>query len=323
MNNHYSRRCFSLWFKILTLILLVFPLFSPPYSVFAQPKTDIIWTQEKDEALRHFMIQWERSMGQHYVSYTPNTPGYHFDLEIRMPQAFIEYSYMPDDPASIGWSEFTRMPRHYHVVANYVDTQNDHFYLFTVIDGFPTVLYSNSQKRNSRGVFIFTPTQNTDLQQNFERIAWGQSTSYSYTTRSPLWNEYKSQRLREFMANWEIGMGQTYLEHTPSYPGNFHGVSVPLRAVEMFALGQHRVPAIWAPEGNIANIHNIVACYLEYPQPNHNAPFVNLYLFAIVDGEPIVYNSRQTQGGLPENGLYFQTTQNVDLANGFTRIFYE
>lgn len=142
------------------------------------------------------------------------------------------------------------------------------------------------------------------------------------------WDANKSAQLAEFMANWGEDMGQTYQSFTPDSPGDMYGVAFPTDVIPVLGVNEAQVLAKWSPTGDAtqAGDYAIVAAYndaVHFFETNPNAPSgANFYLFAMLDGQPIVLNSQQNQG-MPDGLIHFAPTENMELQAGFESIAYQ
>lgn len=283
------------------------------------------WDENKREELQKYMQEWGTVMNQYYEEYTPEKTISYYGLKV--PNEILDKIAVNDQKVEAEWSLDGNKANVYNIVATYVEPKDPssmdvHLYLFAIYNGEPIVLHTQQNQGRETGWVHFEPTANEDLKNSFKRIVNGESSANLSVPEKQFayWNASKQQKLREFMASWGQGMGQTYEEYTPENPGTFHGAGLPLYTVDHFAVGEGLVPAQWSTDGRTPNIHNIVACY---KQSTDEALFPHLYFFAIVDGTPVVYHTQQNQGGMPYDGIYFTITENDNLLNGFSQIVNE
>lgn len=137
--------------------------------------TDALWDKTKDEQLQAFINSWEVQMGQTYTKYDgknslKTSPGTTY------PDIFNGNGvYSDGQKLSIGWAPTGKGPYEYNVVAiyNYDGDQpplpNHITYLFAFHNGQPVALVDQSREGDVR----VSPTQNTDVAENFKSIASG------------------------------------------------------------------------------------------------------------------------------------------------------
>lgn len=138
-------------------------------------KTDGLWDKTKDEQLQAFINSWEVQMGQTYTKYDgknslKTSPGTTY------PDIFNGNGvYSDDKKLSIGWAPTGEGPYEYNVVAIYnhdgdqPPLPNHITYLFAFHKGQPVALVDQSRDGDVR----VSPTQNTDVAENFKSIAAG------------------------------------------------------------------------------------------------------------------------------------------------------
>lgn len=135
-----------------------------------------LWNSSKDQQLADFINQWAPTMGQSYTKYD----GQH-DLRNKAGEYYpkdLSHDNVNGSKASIGWAPSGKGSYEYNVVAiyNYDRPGNaaTHItYAFAFHNGQPVALVDQS----TNGGANWTPTKNTDVQSNFERIARGQKSS--------------------------------------------------------------------------------------------------------------------------------------------------
>lgn len=123
------------------------------------------------------------------------------------------------------------------------------------------------------------------------------------------------------MADWGQRMNQTYKEYTPGNSINFNGVQAPDGLVGNVtmqpAIGQHPIYLEWSENGQVKDGYALVAVYSDAEtQPEMQK---HLYLFTIVNNQPLVLVTMQNQGD-PYGYLYFGATDNAELRAGFEKI---
>lgn len=132
------------------------------------------------------------------------------------------------------------------------------------------------------------------------------------------WSSDKSSKLAQFMQQWGNIMGQQYEEYTQSNPVDFYGLKVPtdLNAMPP-AVGDAKISYTLSSDGKTTADYAIVAIYSDAATTPY--PGQHLYLFTLHHGKPEVLVTMQNQGN--DNGwLYFKTSDNNDLNNGFAQI---
>ncbi|MEI5993623.1 DUF4767 domain-containing protein [Candidatus Enterococcus mansonii] len=138
------------------------------------------------------------------------------------------------------------------------------------------------------------------------------------TTTNTLWNAQKKSELRSFMQSWGNIMGQSYIEYYPGFEANWYGYSFPSElANNNIAVGGNRATVQWSDTGESSSGYNVVAVYSDITTTQKLER--HLYLFTILNGQPVVLVTMQNQGN-NENLIYFKQTQNADLSNGFSAI---
>ena len=145
----------------------------------------------------------------------------------------------------------------------------------------------------------------------------------SKTTGTAYWNKNKGEKLYQFVKSWEKSLNQSYKEYTPSNQVNFYGLKLPVEtemvgSARLVLEGDKLVNMKWSPEGNYKDVYNIVAVFSDVGTSGKNH-FFHLYYFTILNGEPIVLITEQTQGN-DKGYVYFRRTANVDLQKGFENI---
>lgn len=150
--------------------------------------------------------------------------------------------------------------------------------------------------------------------------------STSTTTESSatvsLWNNEKKQELARFMDSWGTLMGQSYTAYFPGKDVNFYGFEFPTPLTEnaltmTIAYQNEPIDIQWSETGEEPDRYNLVAVYSDIAA---GSMFNNhLYLFTIYNGQPLVLITMQNQGN-DNSYLYFNQTENTDLANGFAQI---
>lgn len=151
-----------------------------------------------------------------------------------------------------------------------------------------------------------------------------QASSSSSSQQTTLWNRLKSQQLASFMASWGAGMKQKYVSYTPSSPVDFYGTKAPADQLSgKYPVSvddiNNEVAVKWSTTGQEAqNTYLIVACYSDAASARYADK--HLYFFTIYNGKPVVLVTMQNQGNA-RNNLGFRETENVNLKNGFNKIF--
>lgn len=137
-------------------------------------------------------------------------------------------------------------------------------------------------------------------------------------TTNTVWNLQKRSELLTFMQSWGDVMGQSYIEYSPSFEANWYGYSFPSTLTRNnIAVGGNQVILQWSETGTVSDIYNVVAIYSDIATTTKMER--HLYLFTILNGQPVVLVTMQNQGNA-ENMIYFKQSQNADLNNGFAEI---
>lgn len=137
-------------------------------------------------------------------------------------------------------------------------------------------------------------------------------------TTDTVWNLQKRSELLAFMQSWGDVMGQSYIEYSPSFEANWYGYSFPSTLTRNnIAVGGNQVILQWSEMGTVSDIYNVVAIYSDIATTTKMDR--HLYLFTILNGQPVVLVTMQNQGNA-ENMIYFEQSQNADLNNGFAEI---
>ncbi|WP_207696149.1 hypothetical protein DOK67_0000649 [Enterococcus sp. DIV0212c] len=132
------------------------------------------------------------------------------------------------------------------------------------------------------------------------------------------WNLQKRLDLLAFMQSWGDVMGQSYIEYYPGFEANWYGYHFPsIFSRNNIAVGGNQAVLQWSENGTVSNVYNVVAIYSDIATTDKLER--HLYLFTILNGQPIVLVTMQNQGN-PENMIYFKQSQNADLNNGFAEI---
>ena len=142
------------------------------------------------------------------------------------------------------------------------------------------------------------------------------------STSNTLWNKEKSNKLYQYVKEWEKTLNQNYKEYTIDNKVNYYGLQLPgdtekVGKSRLVLEGDKLSNMKWSPEGNQKDVYNIVAVYSDIE--NVVGPASHLYYFTIFNGEPIVLVTEQNQGN-DKKYLYFKRTANVYLQEGFEKI---
>ena len=142
------------------------------------------------------------------------------------------------------------------------------------------------------------------------------------STNNALWNKEKSNKLYQYVKEWEKTLNQNYKEYTIDNKVNYYGLQLPgdtekVGKSRLVLEGDKLINMKWSPEGNQKDVYNIVAVYSDIE--NVVGPASHLYYFTILNGEPIVLVTEQNQGN-DKKYLYFKRTANVYLQEGFEKI---
>jgi hypothetical protein len=142
------------------------------------------------------------------------------------------------------------------------------------------------------------------------------------STSNTLWNKEKSNKLYQYVKEWEKTLNQNYKEYTIDNKVNYYGLHLPgdtekVGKSRLVLEGDKLINMKWSPEGNQKDVYNVVAVYSDIE--NVVGPASHLYYFTIFNGEPIVLVTEQNQGN-DKKYLYFKRTANVYLQEGFEKI---
>ena len=142
------------------------------------------------------------------------------------------------------------------------------------------------------------------------------------STSNTLWNKEKSNKLYQYVKEWEKTLNQNYKEYTIDNKVNYYGLQLPgdtekVGQARLVLEGDKLVSMKWSSEGNQKDVYNVVAVYSDIE--NVIGPASHLYYFTILNGEPIVLVTEQNQGN-DKKYLYFKRTANVYLQEGFEKI---
>ena len=142
------------------------------------------------------------------------------------------------------------------------------------------------------------------------------------STSNTLWNKEKSNKLYQYVKEWEKTLNQNYKEYTIDNKVNYYGLHLPgdtekVGKSRLVLEGDKLINMKWSPEGNQKDVYNIVAVYSDIE--NVRGPASHLYYFTILNGEPIVLVTEQNQGN-DKAYLYFKRTANVYLQEEFEKI---
>ena len=142
------------------------------------------------------------------------------------------------------------------------------------------------------------------------------------STSNTLWNKEKSNKLYQYVKEWEKTLNQNYKEYTIDNKVNYYGLQLPgdtekVGKSRLVLEGDKLINMKWSPEGNQKDVYNIVAVYSDIENVRGLAS--HLYYFTILNGEPIVLVTEQNQGN-DKKYLYFKRTANVYLQEGFEKI---
>ena len=142
------------------------------------------------------------------------------------------------------------------------------------------------------------------------------------STSNILWNKEKSNKLYQYIKEWEKTLNQNYKEYTIDNKVNYYGLQLPgdterVGKSRLVLEGDKLINMKWSPEGNQKDVYNIVAVYSDIE--NVRGPASHLYYFTILNGEPIVLVTEQNQGN-DKKYLYFKRTANVYLQEEFEKI---
>lgn len=139
-------------------------------------------------------------------------------------------------------------------------------------------------------------------------------------TKKDLWSQEQSEELDAFVASWGKQMNQTYEAYDDKKSVDLYGINVPQVILDnswKMVVNDKPVSVEWSTSGIGKTPYQLVAVYSDADyQPNLEK---HVYFFVLVDNEPKVFVTQQNQGN-PQNYLYFDETQNVDLLQAFRQI---
>ncbi len=146
-------------------------------------KASTLWNNSKDKQLESFINQWAPTMHQSYTKYDGTTP-IKTSVGATYPTDLNKES-VDGGSSTIGWSKDGEGKYDYNVVAIYnydktVAPIGRITYLFAFHNGQPVALVDQS----NNGGPVALPTQNTQVQSNFEKIAGGSSSVQSSSNSS-------------------------------------------------------------------------------------------------------------------------------------------
>lgn len=144
------------------------------------------------------------------------------------------------------------------------------------------------------------------------------SDEHSTSQKGGLWNDEKSQQLSSFMDSWGTTMKQEYDSYGPNNNTDFYGLKYPAQFKKDNLMANNQAATFaWSDNGKGPVDYEVVAIYSD--SEHENSMGSHLYLFTLHKGEPVVLITEQNQGN-EENKVYFKTTANTDLADGFSKI---
>lgn len=145
------------------------------------------------------------------------------------------------------------------------------------------------------------------------------TTSSQSSTQESLWNASKKQALVTFMNEFGTKMKQSYREAGPGNDTHYAGLHYPTDfSKNNLTFDEAQQTVTWSNDGS-GNAHvNVVDIYVN----NDNLTMGgHIYLFAIVDGQPVVYHTSQNQD-IGDHLIHFTTTENAELKNEFENIVH-
>lgn len=150
------------------------------------------------------------------------------------------------------------------------------------------------------------------------------------TVTHQLWNEAKDDQLAAFIAQWQQQMGQHYVQHHPAIPVSLNELVFPLDietgdgVLAHLAVNGEKVAAHWSTDGvsQAPGEYAVVAAYTDIKhvaQSGDDVSQAHYYLFALVDGQPVVLHTNSGKQDAAGTTL-FKPTANQALAQGFASI---
>lgn len=174
---------------------------------------------------------------------------------------------------------------------------------------------NNSAKNNGDNHTVSSKSIKTQTTSESSSSVTKESTSVSN-----FWNDYKSQRLNQFMNTWSKTMGQNYTEYGLDHNLNYFGLEMP-EQMDQFKLNINGqlYSAGWSDSGTGNYDYNVVALYSNH-DPQSGETFGYMYYFAYRNGNPIVLVTHQTNGDVQADGIFFKETDNSQLRSAFSDI---
>lgn len=141
--------------------------------------------------------------------------------------------------------------------------------------------------------------------------------------KKDLWSKEQAEELSAFISAWGKEMNQTYQAYNDKTSVDFYGMMIPQDVLSgnwKMVIDDKPVDVEWSDSGIGKAPYQLVAVYSD---ATHQKGFdKHVYFFVLVDGKPKVYITQQNQGN-EDNYLYFNETQNPDLAQAFSQIASE
>lgn len=141
-------------------------------------KVDSIWNVEKASKLQEFMKNWGNTMGQSYKEYQPNNNVDFYG--VKLPDEVLgsdkkQPIAVNDQIVSAEWSSDGQSSSDYSIVSVYSDAETapyagKHVYFFGFYNNQPVALVSMQNQGMPDGALHFKPTDNNDLNSNFQNI---------------------------------------------------------------------------------------------------------------------------------------------------------
>lgn len=154
-------------------------------------KTDTaLWNSDKKVKLQQFMATWGTSMNQSYKEYSPESSVkfYNSTVPVELVNGDLP-TYIDQKQVKVSWSSSGAENQGYNIVTTYSDAEaagdsEQHFYLFTLVDGQPKVLVCLLKGYFEYHALEFAETQNTDLQNGFAEIIGSDSAATTAPVKS-------------------------------------------------------------------------------------------------------------------------------------------
>lgn len=137
------------------------------------------------------------------------------------------------------------------------------------------------------------------------------------TKTRPLWTSEKNEQLSTFMNEFGSKMQQAYTEAKPGHDTNYAGLHYPSDfSKDNITIDGVRKNVDWSNNGTGSADVNVVDIYVNNDEATMGG---HIYLFALVDKQPVVYHTDQNQD-TGDHLTHFTTTENAELKDRFKAI---